>query len=77
MDPAAELLSSLTSYIDARVEELTSASEHKAFLSIKTMRARANLDMAMRHALVKRSSSSSMQITAIRIEKDPDEEDEK
>jgi len=74
MDPIKELMDALESYVNAKVDERTAAAEHKDFRKKVTLQVRANLELALRYAISKRSSST--QITAIRIEKDPDEGEE-
>jgi hypothetical protein len=74
MDPIKDLMETMELYITAKVNEIVGASEHEEFRRKVTNSARANLELSLRYAIAKRSSST--QITAIRIEKDPDEEEE-
>jgi hypothetical protein len=73
MDPIKDLLESMDAYITAKVNEIIAHEESKEHRRRITHSAKANLELSLRYAIAKRSSST--QITAIRIEKDPDEEE--
>jgi len=74
MDPITELMGCLDRYIRDKIAEEVASQEHKEFRKKITIQSRANLELALRYAIAKRTSST--QITAIRIEKDKDPNEE-
>jgi len=74
MDPILSMMDCLTQYVDAAVEYRTAVAELRDHKKLVADRARANLEMALRQVLPRRSpSTTSMRIV---LEHDPDDDNE-
>lgn len=75
MDPILSMMDCLTQYVDATVEYKMAVAELRDHKKLVADRARANLELALRQVLPRRSpSTTSMRIV---LEHDPDDDDEK
>lgn len=73
VDPIQSLMDCITHYIDASVKLALSPAEVRGHCVVMVERSRANLELALRQVLPRRSTSvSSMRIV---LEHDPDEEE--
>ena len=75
VDPVSSVMDCIAHYVDALVDLRVAAMEERGHKVVLVERSRANLELALRQILPRRSTSvSSMRIV---LEHDPDDEDKK